>query len=343
MHTIIFSPCRHWLGRNRPFLALTLFLLGWPLLAQAERGARQTHPDLRFEFALIGDTPYNEDQRTNLFPNMIRELNRAKLAFVVHDGDIKSGDSACIDTLFEERFRQFQTFRHPLIYLFGDNEWTDCGRSKEQAFDPVERLQRLRSIFTAGHRSLGQRTLTLERQSDQPSYQTYRENVRWSHGNILFVGLNVPGSDNNVGKPEFGPRNQANLAWIKQSFELAAAENYRAVLFILQANPYFEVPANNPKRAGFNDMLKLFETETLRFGRQVVFVHGDTHYFRIDQPLLSSVSKRRIENFTRVETYGNPDVHWVRVRVDWRDPNVFTFHPMLVKDNLVHHAIPAPN
>ena len=112
-------------------------------------------------------------------------------------------------------------------------------------------------------------------------------------------------------------------------------------MFILQANPYFEVPSNSPKRAGFNDMLKLFETETVRFGRQVVFVHGDTHYFRIDQPLVSSVSKRKIENFTRVETYGNPDVHWVRVGVDWRDPNVFTFHPMHVKENLVNHGLPA--
>ena len=37
-----------------------------------------------FSFALIGDVPYNDEQFTNLFPNMIRELNQAKIEFVVN-------------------------------------------------------------------------------------------------------------------------------------------------------------------------------------------------------------------------------------------------------------------
>ncbi len=108
-----------------------------------------------FDFALIGDVPYTDEQETNLFPNMIRELNAAKLAFVVHDGDIKSGAAPCTDAVYEARLRDFQSFTHPLIYVFGDNEWTDCGRATN-GFDPEERLQKLREVFTQGGQSLGQ-------------------------------------------------------------------------------------------------------------------------------------------------------------------------------------------
>src|SRR5687767_5228807 len=81
------------------------------------------HQGGRFEFALIGDMPYTEEATTNLFPNLMREINAADLAFVVHDGDIKSGGSPCTDQVFRERFAHFQTFVHPLFYIFGDNEW----------------------------------------------------------------------------------------------------------------------------------------------------------------------------------------------------------------------------
>jgi hypothetical protein len=57
-----------------------------------------------------------------------------------------------------------------------------------------------------------------------------------------------------------------------------------------------------------------------------------------DKPLLSSKSEQVIENFTRVETFGTPDIHWVRVIVEPNDANVFTFRPEIVKKNLLNHA-----
>ena len=49
------------------------------LAAAVECGAASSYPDLRFDFALIGDTPYNERQETNEFPNLLEELNSARL------------------------------------------------------------------------------------------------------------------------------------------------------------------------------------------------------------------------------------------------------------------------
>ena len=308
----------------------------------ADAGAKspalpQSKP-MKFEFALIGDTPYDDAQETNLFPNLIKDINSAKLAFVVHDGDFKSGASPCSDELFERRLRQFQTFKHPLIYLFGDNEWSDCGQTKTNRTDPMERLETLRAMFCAGEESLGQRRLPLTRQSVDPDHAIYRENVLWTKGSAVFLGLNVPGNSNNYGQPEYGPRNAANLSWMKRGFDLARTGGFQAIMIVIQANPHFDLNPTNALRRGFNDLINRLEMETIAFGKPVVLVHGDSHYYRIDQPLLGKRSGRRLENFTRVETFGNPDNHWIRVTVNPRDPNFFTYRPEYVRKNRVNHA-----
>lgn len=285
----------------------------------------------KFDFALIGDVPYVPEQVTNSFPNLIRSLNRERLDFVVHDGDIKGGATPCDDAVYEDRLRDFNSFEHPFILLFGDNEWSDCGKTKEPR-DPEERLGKLREMFATGDQSLGKRKLSLNRQSSE-----YRENIRWTAGGVLFVGINVPGGINNYGTPEFRRRNEANLSWLKDSFAVAGKQNCRAVMLIWQANPFPEKGSTNRVHAGFRATLALLEAETLKFARPVVLVHGDSHYFRIDKPLTGTRSKRRIENFTRVETFGNPDVHWIRVTVDPRDPEVFTFRPRIIDANRVLH------
>ncbi len=321
------------------FLVLTslLLLAGCATDGSRSRAAEASGPATGFEFALIGDVPYDESQATNGFPNMIQEINAADLAFVVHDGDIKAGATPCTDDCFERVHAQFQTIRHPLVYIFGDNEWSDCGKVKTNAFDPLERLQKLRDMFTQGDRSLGGRTMRLQRQCADPQFAAFRENVRWTKGGVVFAGLNVPGDDNHFGTPEFAVRNAANIAWMKEAFALATRGNARAVMIIMQANPNYDVAATNRTRKGFNQMLKVLEEETIAFRKPVVLVHGDSHYFRIDQPMVSSKSKRRVENFLRVETFGNPDVHWLRAIVDGRDPNVFRFERQLVRRNLLKH------
>ena len=65
-------------------------------------------------------------------------------------------------------------------------------------------------------------------------------------------------------------------------------------------------------------------------------LHGDTHLLRIDKPLYSKKTNRAFETFTRVETFGDPDTHWVRVTVDPRDAQLFRFDPQIIPDNVVN-------
>lgn len=268
-------------------------------------------------------------------------IDRTNVVFVVHTGDLKSGSSPCTDELFSQRYGLLQTFKHPLIYIFGDNEWTDCHRS---GFDPLDRLAKLREIFTQEHTSLGQTPLPLTRQSDNPQTSKFRENVRWRVGNVIFVGLNIPGSNNNfpttlrsgasVGNlEEFTERNAASLAWMRESFALATRDGSPGLMLFLQGNPFPFTPGDS-HLDGFEEFLTALEEETVKFGKPVVLAHGDSHYFRVDKPLPrpdpNGYRRPRLVNFTRVENFGSPDVHWVRARVDPGHPALFSFEPEIL-------------
>src|SRR3970040_220623 len=99
-------PSKASMNSLNALLAVSLFLLGG---CAGFSGIQKSS----YQFALIGDMPYTDFDSTNCFPNLIREMNSAPLAFVVHDGDLKSGAVACTDDLFWERHRQFQTSQHP--------------------------------------------------------------------------------------------------------------------------------------------------------------------------------------------------------------------------------------
>lgn len=282
---------------------------------------------LAFAFALTGDAPYSEFEAAQ-FERMKARIDKADLAFVVHVGDFKSGASECSDELFRQRFALFDGFIHPFVYVFGDNDWTDCHRWPLGNNDPMERLARLRGMFTQGNASLGKRTIPLERQSDQKGYELYRENVRWARGGVVFAGLHVVGGGNNLragatAYKEFSKRNAANLAWLKQTFAQARQQNARAVMLFIQANPRFET---DPKyRKGYNDFVALLEQETIAFAKPVVLVHGDTHEFRIDKPMKNPATGEPVANFTRVEVYGSPVVGWIKATVEPGRAEVFRF------------------
>ena len=146
---------------------------------------------------------------------------------------------------------------------------------------------------------------------------------------------------------------------VKNTFKEATNLNSAGIMFISQADPGFNnhpvesEPVRDPKTLalapgvtdGFQEILLTLRDQAIAFRKPVVYVHGDTHYFRIDKPFLDSQGKR-LENFTRLETFGDNapngtnDVNWVRVYVDAESREVFSFQPQIVPANRV--AVPAP-
>ena len=263
-----------------------------------------------FAFGVMGDVPYS-GREEEAFVRMVARVDGEPLAFVVHVGDIKDGASPCTDALYARRKAQFDASRHPFIYTPGDNEWTDCRYGRAPLADPIERLARLRQVYFDSAYSLGLRRIETAVQEGYP------ENRRWTHANVMFVTLNVPGSDNNVGHDsandaEAHGRDRANRRWLARAVDEALAGGAAALVVLIQANPW---RIHKQPRA-YAPFLASLEDAARRFAKPVLFVHGDTHTFRVDWPLANA-------NVTRLETYGSPFVGWVRVLVDPADPQPF--------------------
>lgn len=280
-----------------------------------------------WRFALIGDTPYSERERAEL-PKMMEAMADRRIDVIMHIGDFKSGSSLCSDEVFTDRFQLFDASRAAFVFVPGDNEWTDCQRLSNGGYDPLKRLAKLRSLFWNKDRSLGQATLALERQPG-----AYPEHARFSLGPVLFVSLNLPGSNNNWGmsnepRPEFLARNPAVVAWLKDSFAQARHDKRSAVVLLFQANPGFAHYAQGFPHRGYRVFLDTLREETLNFPGQVVAVHGDTHISRIDQPLRDR-NGRTIQNFVRIETFGYPIMGWTEGIIDSEATNPLRFasHP----------------
>jgi len=205
--------------------------------------------------------------------------------------------------------------------------------------------------------------------SGTPTFQTpCNENRRWEVHNVMYATFNVQGTCNNLcssgsktdpsvgdvgGDPaEEAARNSADIAWLQETFAEAKAHNDAGVMLISQADPGWDAsdgtraPLRNPTTLvetdanadGFHDWLVAVRNAVLDFGKPVAYVNGDSHYFRVDKPL-QNANGHRIENFTRVETFGDNqgngtnEVNWVKVLVDPQSRDVFAFEPEVVPAN----------
>jgi hypothetical protein len=265
-------------------------------------------PAADFTFGALGDIPYTWFEEIH-FRGLLEEMNREELAFIVHVGDFKAANTPCSDELYQQRRQWFDLARHPFIFVPGDNEWTDCSRIQAGSHDPLERLVKLRELFAAGNKSLGQRRIGLERQSPE-----YPEHARWRHGEVLFVALNVPGGANNARlmPEEFRTRSAAVAQWMEQSFRLARDSKMGAVVLFMQANPW---AAPTGRYFGYRELIAALAKEASSYEGKVLLVHGDTHRFRVDSPLRDPATGAPFANFTRVEVFGSPGMNWVRIRV----------------------------
>lgn len=323
------------------------------VLALAGFSWSQSHADT-FRFGAWGDMPYTKNGDMAKMPALIHSLNQADIAFSLYDGDIKDGSSECNTASFDQAEALFKQLRQPVVYIPGDNEWTDCHRLNNGGYNNLERLAYLRQRFFAKPESQGQKHLSFTQQG--PAGGEYAENLRFSYKGVVFVGLNVPGSNNNkvqddkdctkksartvadcaADNAEYLARNAANIDWLKSSFAEARRSSAVALVLTIQADPGFDLPETEdsdesrlPQYEGYRSMMTVLAEETAAYAGQVLLIHGDTHTFKVDKPLYGPWNP--LPNFTRLQTFGSPSIHWVEVSVDTQRPEVFTIRPVMVR------------
>ena len=289
----------------------------------------------RFTFVALGDTAYDAARDQPIYEALIETINRSKPAFTIHVGDVWGLDH-CGNEEIQEVAETFRLFDHSLVYVPGDNEWTDCHYRLAGAFDPAERLAQLRKVFFSEPVSLGATPMPLVSQGRISPYATYTENVRWQKGRVLFFTMNVTGSGNGYRYDdrnallEAQERNAANVAWLRDSFRIARENAYKGVVIAVHAEMFWG-ESNQAFRGPHGIVLREIRTASERYGGPVLLVHGDSHEFVVDRPFIRSQGELelpRYANITRLEVFGAAEVRAVQVSVDPDTPWLFGFEPL---------------
>ena len=306
--------------------AATVVSAAAPVAARAgSTGNRSAKP---LTIAVIGDVPYGTAQEAT-FGELIGAVNQdPKVRLVTHAGDFKSGSTTCTDGRFAAVRTAFDTFQDPVVYTPGDNEWTDCHRTNNGGYNPLERLGAVRSTsFAEPGSALGRRPKRME---FQPSLV---ENVRWIESRVAFATLHVIGSNNGLAPwtgigfttptpeqtAEVDARVAATLDWIDATFDAAEDAGLLGVVLAMQADTWDPVP-----RTGQQAIVDRVAARTAAFEGEVLLLQGDSHEYVADNPL-------GLPNFTRIVVHGERlPFEYLRLTIDPRDAALFSWERVQV-------------
>lgn len=308
-------------GRRAGIVAAILLTLAVLFRATRRPAPPAPNPPGTFSFAVLGDAPYYvwEDAQYGF---VLQELDAHDLAWALHVGDIFW--RPCTDELFKRSLDWFNGLRHPVIYTPGDNEWRDCWEPGSGGFEPRERLERIRQVFFADPTlSLGGKRLPLASQANRAPFTEFVENARWSYQAIVFatvhlvgtLGDSAPSAQRARAVADAKRRSDAAAAWLRDTFAEARASDAAAVVVAFHANPSFEQAVQDANRQVMEPFMTTLEEEVEQFAKPVLAAHGDDHEYIVDHPLVRRTTGRRLENFTRLQVPGSPEVGWVRVVV----------------------------
>jgi len=346
-----------------------------PLPANARDDAPfDRHSEDTLTLAVFGDWPYN-DILLNSAHLLIDSVNSdPKVRLVLHVGDIHSGSQPCtgaglspipagsVPGYNQTIFNIFEQFKDPFVYTPGDNEWTDCHKTKEfSSGAPLRELAAVRSLFFPNPgQTLGLRKKRVLTQAEHftrvhPEDAQFVENVMWEESRVVFVTINMPGSNNDGLKwtapftdetaraREAAQRTLAALRWLRAAFAKAEEDDAKAVLIGLQADMWDPAAIGGDGLGNYATFVHELASLSRHFRRPVLLINGDSHVFGSDRPLADPSSPTgqiygtpAVPNLMRVTVQGSTSApsEWLRLTIDPRAPEVFSW------ENVVYCANP---
>ncbi|MGB5096595.1 MAG: hypothetical protein WBN82_01670, partial [Porticoccaceae bacterium] len=219
---------------------------------------------------------------------------------------------------------------------------------------PLGELDSVRSLFFArpGH-SLGvtDKSVSTQARDYDPNYPAdaqYVENVMWEDARTVFVTVNMPGSNNDTlpwtgifANPtaqaqEVAERTAADLRWVQAAFNAANHDHAKAVVIALQADMWdlSALAAGGDGLDQYTPFVQELADLSVKFGRPVLLLNGDSHVYGSDQPLADPTSAtglihgtQAVPNLTRITIQGSTNTpgEWLKLTIDTHKPGVFSW------------------
>jgi hypothetical protein len=291
-------------------------------------------------FIVVGDYPYSAKQLRDL-PAVVSEVNSdPDIDLVFHVGDIKPEKlRSCRHRYYRHIKSNFDAFRDPLLYTFGDNEWLDCPQSPNSIETPLGHLADLRRIFFPSSHTLGRHV-----RAESQQRRGMPENVSFVRRGVSYAVFNASGAGNGHAPSGRGAttdsalrvdartRSEAAVRIIDRAFAKARKQRCHFVLLFTHADMFHGSPGLAYETA-YGAIARALARNSNRFPGKVYLFNGDSHQHRVDQPLSSASTPtwRRLyqshtaDNLTTITVSGARNAKALKVTLI-REPAIIDWH-----------------
>ncbi|KAL7456096.1 hypothetical protein ACHAWC_007997 [Mediolabrus comicus] len=249
-------------------------------------------------FYVMADAPYTDEERYNLMPKHIAELDPDEGEFVVHLGDLQYAKvDACREGAYDEAKQIMKKSRVPAFILPGDNDINDC--------NSMEHGEAMWKKYLATFDKRWDHGFDVTRWGDLD------ESFAFIHKQVLFLGLNMVGGQPSS-NTEKSNRHKKHLERIS-SIVNEKSDTFKVVVLLAHAEPAeYHKDFWLAGDSGFISIMKEMDKPTIYF-------HGDWHAY------YEREAEFGVTNFMRISTDGESSAPPLLVTIDVSKENPIKF------------------
>jgi hypothetical protein len=248
-------------------------------------------------FYVMADAPYTDEERYNLMPKHIAELDPDEGEFVVHLGDLQYAKvDNCREGAYDEAKQIMKKSQVPAFILPGDNDINDC--------NSMEHGEEMWKKYLATFDKRWDHGFDITRWGDLD------ESFAFISKQVLFLGLNMVGGQPSS-NTEKSNRHQKHLERIS-SIVNEKSDAFKVVVLLAHAEPAEYHKDFWTGDSGFISIMKEMDKPTIYF-------HGDWHAY------YEREAEFGVTNFMRISTDGESSAPPLLVTIDVSKENPIKF------------------
>ena len=237
-------------------------------------------------FHLMADSPYDDEERYELMPAYIEDL-QSDAEFLVHLGDLQSAKKdECKEYAYREASDILKKSTIPTFVLPGDNDINDC-ESHEWGEE----------MWTKYFKYIDKRW---DHSFDLKRWGALDESFTFLHKQVRYIALNIVGGTP-YSKSEANARYAEHLKMIRKILD--EDDNFQVLVLLGHADP----ECSSSHEDFFEELSQIVED----LGKPTIHFHGDSHsYYEVEG------GDQNVENLVRISLDGESKAPPLRVEID---------------------------